>query len=293
VICDATAIASAISAAGWPDVRGVADVDTWRDRTINTAVLLCTDPVAFTTSTLDEPLAAVPLLHVPLHAFDPKPRIAVYTMERLRQTSFARAVARNRSWVRRLERELELRFTGTRTRQIDLSCIPADNLNVATAATLELPEGVAMPVGPYFEVEMERDAGGGRPFTVNGTLHVDGLVYAVGEEFRGDAASARALADGILQAAQPHGLRIEIRDNVLVSCRTAEGGSLLPHLAEAAGGDLALSEFAIGTNRLAHPDFSVNAQVNEGAGGIHVGIGGGPDAVHIDFVALAARRAKA
>jgi hypothetical protein len=116
------------------------------------------------------------------------------------------------------------------------------------------------------------------------------VVYALGEDFAGDGGAARALADRLLRAAQPHGLKLEIRENVVTSCMTPAGRSVLPELAEATGRDLTLSELAIGTNRLAQPDFSINAQVNEGAGGIHVGVGGGPGAVHIDFVALAARR---
>jgi hypothetical protein len=291
VLCDDEAIARAVESAGWADVRALSACERWRARPIRTAVLLTTDPVAAADARLDDILGDCGVLHVPLHAFDPSPAVAVYTLAMLRSTDFPGVVARNRRWVSLLEGERELHFTDGHGRGTALACTPADEITVATALRAELPPGVAMPVGLFFEVELERDERGHRPFSVNGTLRAEGVVYALGDDFQGDRARARSLADRVLRAAQPHGLELSVRDNLVVACATPDGRSCLPDLAEAVAGDLALSEFAIGTNRLERPDFALNAQVNEGAGGIHLGLAAAEAAVHIDFIALDARRA--
>jgi hypothetical protein len=257
---------------------------------VENAILLCTDPLTPTNPGLAAALRGSGIVHVPLHAFDPAPAVAVYTMAALRQSDVRRAIGRNRHWVRLLECERVFHFVdghGT-----DLRCIPADPITVATALQPDLPPGAARPLGLFFEVELERHPSGSRPFTVNGTLHADGVVYALAASFAGERGRIRACARRVLDAAHPNGLRLDIRDNVVVACVSAGGRSWLDEVSAAVNGDLTLSEFAIGTNRLPEPDFSVNAQVNEGAGGIHVGLGVGEQGMHVDFGALAARRVR-
>lgn len=291
IVCDDPRIAAAVDAAGWRDVRDLARFSAWPAAPVQNVILLCADPATPSDPRLAGVLPRSRVLHVPLFAFDATPTVAVYTMEMLRLSDFSRAVERNRRSVALLENRHMHHFIGRRGQATDLVCIPDDDISVATALTVDMEPGAAKTIGLFFEVELERDEDGRRPFTVSGVLDVDGALYAVAEDFAGDAAEARTLAARVTRAAVPGGLRLVIEQNVVVSCTTADGRSYLAELAEAAGGDLELSEFAIGTNRLPRPDFSLNAQLNEGAGGIHVGLGGGPAAVHMDFVALHARAA--
>jgi hypothetical protein len=291
IVCDDTSIARAVAAAGWQDVRDLAHSNAWPAHPIQHAVLLCADWTTPMDPRLADVLHSCTVLHVPLFAFDATPPVAVYTMEMLRLSDFSKAVERNRATVAFLGREPSYRFTGRNGQATDLECILADDIVVATALTAEMKTGVATPLGIFFEVEMECDEAQRRAFRVSGSLDVDGVLCAVAENFAGDPGPARAVAARVQAAARPGGLRLVIEDNVVVSCTTPAGRSCLPELTEVFGDDLGLSEFAIGTNRLPRPDFSLNAQVNEGAGGIHVGLGGGAAMVHMDFVSLHARPA--
>lgn len=291
IVCDDTSVAGAVSAAGWRDVRDLAHYSAWPAQPIQHAILLCADWTTPMDPRLADVLHSCTVLHVPLFAFDATPPVAVYTMEMLRLSDFSKAVERNRATVAFLGREPSYRFTGRNGQATNLKCILADDIVVATALTADLKTGVATPLGIFFEVELEWDEARQRAFRVRGSLDVDGVLCAVAEDFAGDPGPARAVAARVLDAAMPGGLRLVIEDNVVVSCTTPAGRSCLPELAEATGADLVLSEFSIGTNRLPRPDFSLNAQINEGAGGIHVGLGGGSAAVHMDFVSLHARPA--
>jgi hypothetical protein len=69
---------------------------------------------------------------------------------------------------------------------------------------------------------------------------------------------------------------------------------LLPVLREVTNPayDLTALEFSIGTNEISGEegiDWAVNSQLNEGTRGIHIGLGEGVSAAHIDFIATEVR----
>ncbi len=287
VICDAEPVLMAARARGWPCVRSIAEAV---DAAGRPAWCLL---IATSTETLHDPglrtfLATTRTLYLGLQAFDPSPSAAAYTLEMLARSDLGAAVRRNRRWVRIIERRRELLFRSGSTPAL-LSCIPADAIEAGTCVSLALAPGSLVSVGALCEVELERFAEPDPPFVVNGELIVDGALFALADDFAGDRAAARACGEEVFAAAQQRPLSLSIRDNRLIACRDAQGRSLLPELAAAVDGRLWLTEFAIGTNRLRRPNFAINAQINEGAGGIHVGLGGGEHGLHLDFVARSAR----
>lgn len=284
LLCDTSEVAAAAVRLGWPDVRRVDRLDP-AVAPPDVALLLTTNPETLHDEQLQRLLATSRVLYLGLQAFDASLRAAVYTLATLRRCDFAAAVRRNCRWLRRLAREQTLCFASGPSRQARLSVVPADEVDFGTVDTAELAPGSLIAAGAYFEVELEGFGSAPRPFRVDGELVADGVLYALADDFPGDRGVARARGQRAFAAAQPGGLALRVEENRVVACRAADGRSLLPALAAATDGNLTLTECSIGTNRLRRPDFSINAQINEGAGGIHVGLGGGEQGLHLDFIA--------
>jgi hypothetical protein len=289
VVCDDPAAADTIRAAGWPDVRSVSSIDTWAEPAPSQVVFVCSDPASSHDSRLSSVLFNSHIIYVPLHAFDPSPRAALYTLQRLASADFRGAVKRNRHWVHVLERTHTLRFASRHHCNAVLTCTPAEDIYVGTLTSTKTAPGDLVPFACFFEVELEGFRDERRPFQVSGTFHADCVCYACSEDFVGDRSSSYVFADRLLRAAQFGGLDFRVENNFVLSCTDVAGTSLLNDLREAVGGSLELTEFAIGTNPFSNIDASVNAQINEGAGGIHIGLGDGDNILHIDFVSTAAR----
>lgn len=286
IICDRPDVAEAARRLGWPDVRRT---DRPGAAPIGSALLLATRPETHLDERLRPLLQASRTLYIGLQAFDASPRAAAYTLAALRRCDFPAAVRRNRRWVRRLERQRRFCFASGAARDARLDVVPADEIDAGTIVACDLAVGDLVAAGAYFEVELEGFAAQTRPFQVSGGLAVDGVLYALADDFPGDRATARERGRRVFDAAQRGGLRLRIVENMVIGCETPAGESVLPALIAATDGNLTLTEFSIGTNRLPAADFSLNAQINEGAGGIHVGLGGGVQGLHLDFVSLGAR----
>jgi hypothetical protein len=289
VLCDDVLIADYIRRSSWLDVCTVDGLQARDNDPITNAILLCTTPNTPFRPEVRGALNRSRVLYVPLHVFDPSPEAAAYSLQRLAESDFAGALQRNRRWLRILEQEQCLQFVSRKREGIELVCTPADEIEVSTALSAALPPGVVKSIGLFFEVELERRPGEQCPFILNGRMHVDGICYAMPDDLTHDATTMRDQSRKVGSMASAGGLNLVIRDSTLVACTAADGTSMLNEVAAAVGGDLELSEFAIGTNRLLRPNFAINAQINEGAGGIHIGIGGTDSRLHMDFICLDAR----
>jgi hypothetical protein len=286
LLCDRPDVAAAARRLGWPDVRCL---DHLTGAPVATALLLATHPDTHRDDRLCPLLQQSRTFYLGLQAFDPAPAAAAYTLAALGRCDVPAALRRNRRWLRRLERQQRFCFASGPAGATRLTVEPADELDVGTITTCDLAIGELVALGACFEVELEGFGTATRPFAVDGELAAAGVLYALADDFTGDRWAALTRGRRVFEAAQRGGLRLRIADNAVVACDTPAGDSLLPDLRAALNGNLLLTEVAIGTNRLPAPEFSVNAQINEGAGGFHVGLGGGEQGLHLDFVAPSAR----
>ena len=287
LVCDSVHVLGIARRQGWRCARLIDDL-ACDDRRPALCLLLATRVETVQNARLREWLATTRTIYLGLHAFDASPQATEYSLQQIATSDFRGAIARNRRWVHRLERRRELRFR-TGPPAAAGSCIPADDLDVGTVVSRHLAPGSIVSLGAFFEVELEGLADSAPPFVVNGELVVDGVLVALDDDFAGDRAAARSRAQPIADGARHGRLCLSISDNLVIGCFSDAGRSLLADVAAAVDGDLRLTEFAIGTNRLPAPNFAVNAQINEGAGGVHVGLGGGARGLHLDFVALTAK----
>lgn len=129
------------------------------------------------------------------------------------------------------------------------------------------------------------------PFVVEGTLHVSGLLMVLRKSgVRFPEGTERKLVCLAREVAS-HQARLTVKNNcvtsfVVCNCDYVE---LLKRAGGARG--LSLTEFAIGVNDAiaSSINFSVNSQLNEGVGGVHVALGDGSTGYHIDFLSPGTR----
>ncbi|WP_247538116.1 hypothetical protein [Ralstonia pseudosolanacearum] len=235
--------------------------------------------------------AATSVLWVPLASFSSDFETAQYAVERFAEMDLARTVATNRRIITRLLLARDaVSLSGPDTA---LTIRLPDVLQLSSRTRLSLLHDEHSTVGNYFEVALSPTDLSGQVDTalsVSGTFRVDTLLVARHRELRGliadDFSEAATLADAMRKACP---LQVEVRDNRIVDGLGpwAEGIDALSG-PEYRG---AITEVAVGTGALPreHMDWSLNCLVNEGAAGIHIGVGNGLTGMHFDFISTEAR----
>ncbi|MDA8455737.1 hypothetical protein M4R22_13270 [Acidovorax sp. GBBC 3334] len=226
------------------------------------------------------------VLWMPLGSFSCDADEARYAVQRFSEIDMEGAVALNRRILSRLLLSPDaVTLSGPATR---LRVRLPDSLQLLCRTRVGLLPDEHASLGNYCEVALSPTDLSGRvdtELTVSGTLRIDSALVAKHRESRSmppDAfKEATCIADDIRRACP---LQLTIRDN-----RIVDGlGPWARDLQTLCGPDdsSALTEVAMGTGLL-HPqslDWNLNCLVNEGAAGIHVGIGNGISGMHFDFI---------
>lgn len=236
-------------------------------------------------------LADSSVLWMSLASFSGDLDVAKYAVEKFAQIDLTSAVAANRKVIARLllaHEEIGMHGPGT-----DLTLRLPEVLQLSSRTRTELLPDEHSTIGNYFEVAMSPTDLAGRvdsELTVSGTLRVDSVLVAKHRELRGERAGRFDLAKEIaedMRKACP--LYVTIEGNHFV-----DGFGPWADGIDATSGPQyrgAVTEVAIGTGLLdpAHVDWSLNCLLNEGAAGVHLGVGNGLDGMHFDFISTEAR----
>ena len=231
------------------------------------------------------------VLMIPLVSFDPSIEAAKYTMELLASSTFETAIQLNQIWLELLLNRVEpmlLQGNGS-----NIFCAIEDDVNVLRPKTsVQLLPSEWESIGAYFEVGMVSQPDNIQPgFTVNGILSVPGVAVAhhrpMPENLLPMAMQAWKLFQQLHeQNSFPLQLHIE---NSRVTRIFAGKQDITEELLILTNKrrEMILTEMAFSTNHGVIPaniDWRINAQLNEGAIGIHVGLGDGLTGAHIDFI---------
>jgi len=223
-------------------------------------------------------------------SFDPSIQSVIYTLQMLAASNFASAAAVNREWLERLQSETDgLIMTGTGT---NLSAKLRPDLRVMRPHTEpQLGPGEWDGIGSYFEIGMVLDRDQYRAgYDATGQISAVGVAVAHHREMPADKLAHATRAWDLFTRLREEGgfpLRL-IVDSSYVSHVYAGAHDIVEELAELTQDPrVILTELAIGSNHALDPhtiDWTLNCQINEGAYGIHVGIGNGVSGAHIDFI---------
>ncbi|MEU6200471.1 hypothetical protein [Streptomyces sp. NPDC047061] len=214
------------------------------------------------------------------------PRVAGYGLERFSEIDIPGCVAANRRIVSQLlpARE-ELRMTGPGT---DLFIRLPGELQLSSRTRPGLLPDEHSTIGNYFEMAMSPTDLAGRIDTdlrVSGMLRIDSVLVSRHRELTGVRAGRfRAAAELTEEMRKSCPLYVRIQDN-----RFVDGfGPFADGIHATSGPEYrgAVTEVAIGTGALSadRVNWSLNCLLNEGAAGVHLGVGNGLTGMHYDFV---------
>lgn len=235
------------------------------------------------------------VLIVPLVSFDPAMDAARYTVDMLSRSRFETAVELNRDWLSLLmNRKTPMVFGGE---GCELVCELEDDITVLKPKVESaLAPGEWESIGSYFEVGLvpmpEDFRPGFRPgYVVEGTLTVPGVAVAHHKQMHPKLRPLASRAWRLFEEVREQGLfplKMEIRNSRTTHVWAGER-DLSGEIEELTNKrlELVLNEMAFSTNAgivPEHIDWAYNAQLNEGAIGIHVGLGDGVTGAHVDFI---------
>ncbi|TDC70306.1 hypothetical protein E1200_05745 [Actinomadura sp. GC306] len=237
------------------------------------------------------------VLFVPISSFDTELESALYTLRLTFLTDYAAAVGRTRRWIddlRSLTEPIGFVSNGpcsAGTPGTNIVCELADDLTLDAWASPTIGPGQWVGVGSYCEIAITSRGPAGkrpRPFTIDGTAVASGVLAARDPRFD-EAGDARiSAADDVRRELNRRApIIMRLKGGVLTDVR-AGGEDFTDALREVTNPeyDLHALELGLGTNQhvLPHVDWTVNSQLNEGAGPVHIGFGDGMTGAHMDFV---------
>jgi hypothetical protein len=231
------------------------------------------------------------VLVIPLASFDPSFEAATYTLDMLALSDTHAATAGNHHWMTVLQHEHEGLVCEGRGSFLDVHL--RDEINIMRPRTQPmLYPGEWEGVGSFFEVPMsffyndEMRPG----YRANGEVSVEGVVVA---RHRGATAEVPRLAADAwtlfsrLRAEGAFPLTVTVEESFVRQVR-AGGRDITSDLARVTNDPaLILAEMAMSTNGSLSPsevNWHLNAQINEGLQGIHLGVGNGLGGAHVDLV---------
>jgi hypothetical protein len=240
------------------------------------------------------------VLWVPLGAFDPTADAARYSVDLLLRTDLAKSTAANAKWkhiLSRLDRPLAVACDRSSALfRIEAGAAPPQGL---IDPVIEGPPGQSwVSIAEYLEVDISSNPAPGSvepAYAMEGTFWAEGLCVAHDGALPHASPQlerARELAQRVVKAG---GVLACIQETNLISA-LCDGQDISAELIACAGDSgPQVIEFAFGTNHdiTDHLDWSINSQLNEGALGVHFGIGDGVSGAHIDFVQPGSRIAVA
>ncbi|MFJ8490343.1 hypothetical protein ACIRBZ_18580 [Streptomyces sp. NPDC094038] len=231
------------------------------------------------------------VLWIPPASFAADPWVAGYGLERFAEIDIPSCIAANRRIISQLLLACEeVRMTGPGT---DLAIRLPEQLQLSCRTRPELLPEEHSTVGNYFEVAMSPTDLAGRvdtDLTASRTLRTDSVLVAKHRELTGARAGRfGAAAETAEMMRTSCRLSVEIRDK-----RFVDGfGPFADGIHATSGPEYrgAVTEVATGTGVLSadRVDGGLNCLLNEGAAGVHPGVGNGLTGMHFDFISREAR----
>ncbi|MEB0011495.1 hypothetical protein QN379_05640 [Glaciimonas sp. Gout2] len=166
----------------------------------------------------------------------------------------------------------------------DVRCTLGDELEIANC-DLELSGGWFYSIAEWFEASVVNMESERSSFSLAGTLEFDGLIYlANNPELK---KKCHKDADRLLQLVSQGKNLVTFENNKLVSL--IAGGqdetACLQRMFERDRREMSATEFAFGCVEHDAIQWNINSLLNESTYGMHIGIGMGQQAPHIDFIA--------
>ena len=248
----------------------------------------------FITVQLRRALSLAAVLVVPISSFDSGLDAALYTQQLVFLTDYAAACERNKGWVESITNEPGVLVFASEEAadgppRTHLTCRLGDDLRADTCLHPQVEAGDWISIGSYCEFALVATSiDVSRSFDVDGVVQVAGVLAAEdARATRGGAARCREgkrlrdamAASGPISLAMAHGQVESVRagaedfTEALLAVTSPEYGR-------------SLLELGMGTNHGILPwvEWSVNSQLNEGAGPLHLGFGDGITGAHVDFL---------
>ena len=228
-------------------------------------------------------------LTVPLLSFDASLGAVIYTCEQMSQTDFEDAYYIHEKIMNELS--MSSNPITIRSEAIDLSCAFSDNVHYVYPKTCAMQkEEQLRSVLECLEIHFEHTNLNLPPdYQVNGSLMIDGILCACSPnklEIKNSDLDKKS-RDLIHKIALSNQVWLEIKSNVVVKLTIDDKDCtvLLEQLVGEKHG-LNVTELAFGLNRKMRKSVNwlINSPINEGARGIHIGLGDGVSGMHIDLI---------
>jgi len=229
------------------------------------------------------------VLDIPLLSFECSPQAVAYLVERLRKLDFHSACIRSLQHVAMIE--------STSTPLLITSEGTELTVELGADVSIALPrlepivsKGQWVALAGFLEVGLVPNITD-TSFSVNGELVCDGASVAYhGENHDTAGPSAKQAWDIVSSVRCGDGFPITIcvKNSRVISIRTSDNVELLASLVPLAGkssGDRLIEVAFASLPPSPHTNWTVNSQINEASGGVHLAIGTGTDGAHIDFIA--------
>lgn len=256
-------------------------------------ILVAAVPAKHPNAPLRNALKNSATLFIPLLAFSYDDRAIEYLIRQLASVDFVSACERSRrliEYVQHVREPIQVSSPGCH-----LTISLGDNVDLfAPKLTPRIAEGESISIIQFLEVgiipNQELTS-----FDVNGTLLCDGVSIAhhLHSHFQSGPLADEAwnlFCEVRLNRGFP--LMLEVQDSRMSAVRTKDGIDILQRILPLTDSMLRgrLTEVAFGSlDPSSETDWSINSQLNEPAGGVHLGLGAGETASHIDFVSARAR----
>lgn len=229
------------------------------------------------------------VLVIPLMSFNATRPAIDYLLKRLERLDFKAACAVSAERIRLIEQNQG---------RIQVSSVGSNSLSIAIGSnpevflpkiTPEIAFGEWAVISQFLEVALIPNEGN-TSFSVDGSISCDGASVAFHSEnwrtSRAPAVAAWRFLKGVREAGG-FPLTLSISQSMVLSIKTSMGLDITPVLMPLT--DLELHEQLIEMSFASVPfdeevDWNINSQINEASGGVHVAIGTGVAAAHIDFI---------
>ncbi|MFC7050785.1 hypothetical protein [Emcibacter nanhaiensis] len=238
-------------------------------------------------------LSGSAVLLVPLLAFAHDDRSIAYMHNRLGTLDFAAACANNRRAIENIQHTRDILSVDSEGCHLQIEL--GDNVDVfAPKLKPELSHGEWISIIQFFEIGLVPSDDYGS-FNVTGTLACNGVSVAHHLHSHFESGPPAHKIWSMLAQRYSNGefpLVLEVRDSTMTRILTRDGQDLLPEILPYTDDMMRGNLTEVGFGALApsdQVDWSINSQLNEPAGGIHLALGAGEEAAHIDFVSPYAR----
>lgn len=256
-------------------------------------ILVAAVPAKHPNAALRDALRNSATLFVPLLAFAYDERSIAYLIRRLISIDFSEACNQSRRIVEYVQHTEEPIFVSSEGCHLTINL--GQNIDImAPKLAPRISLGESISIIQFLEVGLvpNQDL---TSFRVNGTLSCEGVSIAhhLHSHFQSGPIAERAwkIFDDV-RSRNAFPLTLEVRDSEISAINTAGGVDILQQILPLTDEVLRgrLTELAFGSLTPSNEtDWSINSQLNEPAGGVHIALGAGETASHIDFVSSRAK----